>query len=56
MPKRLRKKANHSDEIVKRAKAFAASSDGLVAELYLIHAGICEANQKARRIGKRRKK
>lgn len=56
MPKRSRKKANHSDEIVKRAKAFAASHDGLVAELYLIHAGLCEANQKARRDRKRRKK
>jgi hypothetical protein len=39
-----------------QAVIVAGASDGLIAELYLIHAGICEAKQKARRAGKRRKK
>lgn len=56
MPRRFRKKSDHHDEQIKRAKALALVSGGLVAELYQLHAGICEEKQKARQTRRRRKK
>ncbi len=56
MQKRLCKKTDHFENMIQRAKELAKISEDPIADLYLIHADICQEKQKLSRPRRYQKK